>query len=108
MTKQDLLQTINKALANNEAIVLEAGDYFTDYIKLIPNRCLKNFFVEVDKYGVDVPNALDDYDAVKINSVDAFENGCYTGEMNQYFIYGALPSQDVAYRNYKEYIHRLD
>ena len=35
MTKTELLSEINLALDNDACLLLKAGDYFTDYVKII-------------------------------------------------------------------------
>lgn len=51
MTKLELLGCIDYCLKNECALVLNAGDYFTDYLKIVSSHTMKNFQTEVKKYG---------------------------------------------------------
>ena len=44
MTKTELLSEINLALDNDACLLLKAGDYFTDYVKIITPHTMANFF----------------------------------------------------------------
>ena len=54
ITKNQLLQEANLALENNACLLLKAGDYFTDYAKIVLPHTVKNFIDEVDCFGTDV------------------------------------------------------
>ncbi len=93
ITKNQLLQEANLALENNACLFLKAGDYFTDYAKIILPHAMSNFIDEVDCFGADVEDNYDHY--VAIHSVDIIH--CGTREKNEYYIRGAkaIPREEV-------------
>ena len=91
MTKLDLLHEIDLAIANDACLMLKAGDYFTDYLKIIHPRNLRRFEAEVIDFGVEennIPNSEDNF-PVEIHSIDITH--CGTGERNEYYIFDAKP-----------------
>ena len=87
MTKIELLSEINLALENNACLLLKAGDYFTDYVKIVTPHTMKNFLDEVDCFGTGVEEQYDEIPYVAIHSVDIVHGG--TRERNEYYIYNA-------------------
>ncbi len=87
MTKTELLYQANLALDNDACLLLKAGDYFTDYVKIVTPHTLPNFVDEVDYFGIDIMG--NDYEDtyVAIHSVDLIHGG--TKERNEYYILGA-------------------
>lgn len=85
ITKSQLLQEANLALENNTCLLLKAGDYFTDYAKIVLPHTVKNFIDEVDCFGTDVEDNYDHH--VAIHSVDIIH--CGTREKNEYYVHGA-------------------
>lgn len=84
MTKLDLLHEIDLAIVNNACLMLRAGDYFTDYLKIIHPCNLRSFEAEVIDFGVG-----DDDSEIAMRSIDITR--CGTGERNEYYIYDAKP-----------------
>lgn len=87
ITKNQLLQEANLALENNACLLLKAGDYFTDYAKIVLPDTVKNFIDEVDCFGTDVDFPPHEDQHVAIHSVDLVY--CGTKEKNEYYIRGA-------------------
>ena len=87
VTKNQLLQEANLALENNACLLLKAGDYFTDYAKIVLPHTVKNFIDEVDCFGTDVAFPPYEDQHVAIHSVDLVY--CGTKEKNEYYIRGA-------------------
>lgn len=87
MTKVELLTEANLALENNACLLLKAGDYFTDYAKIIAPHTVGNFIDEVECFGtdIDVPPYEDPH--VAIHSIDLVH--CGTREKNEYYVRGA-------------------
>ena len=86
MTKIELLAEINLALDNDACLLLKAGDYFTDYVKIVTPHTMRNFLDEVDCFGTDAEEQYDEIPYVAIHSVDIREG---TRERNEYYIYNA-------------------
>ena len=88
MTKTELLAEIDLALENNACLLLKAGDYFTDYAKIVTPHTMRNFLDEVDYFGTDVlDQCIYENPHVAIHSVDIIHGG--TKERNEYYIYNA-------------------
>ena len=87
MTKLELLGCIDYCLKNECALVLNAGDYFTDYLKIVSSHTMKNFQTEVKKYGTHD----EEFNRVVIHSVDKEPFGALTYEENDYMVYAAHP-----------------
>lgn len=84
MTKLNLLHEIDLAIDNNACLVLKAGDYFTDYIKIIYPATISNFIGEVEDFAVGI---IEEHAYIKIHSIDIVHGG--TREQNEYYIYDA-------------------
>ena len=87
MTKTELLSEINLALDNDACLLLKAGDYFTDYVKIVTPHTMRNFLDEVDCFGTGVEEQYSEAPYVAVHSVDIVHGG--TRERNEYYIYNA-------------------
>lgn len=85
ITKAELLQEANLALENNACLLLKAGDYFTDYAKIVLPHSVNNFIDEIECFGTDI--GWDEDLHVAVHSVDIIH--CGTKEKNEYYIRGA-------------------
>lgn len=92
MTKSELLKETQLAIDNDACLMLRAGDYFTDYIKIVHPDTVLNFIGEVENFGTDMQ---DEHTYIKIHSVDIIHGG--TREQNEYYIYDAkaVASEEV-------------
>lgn len=87
MTKTELLSEINLALDNDACLLLKAGDYFTDYVKIVKPHTMRNFYDEVDLFGSNVSDGWEEDSYVAVHSVDIIHGG--TKEKNEYYIRNA-------------------
>lgn len=93
ITKNQLLQEANLALENNACLLLNAGDYFTDYAKIVLPYVVENFIEEVECFGTNVEEYYEPH--VAIHSIDIVYGG--TREKNEYYIRDAkaVPLEEV-------------
>ena len=87
ITKNQQQQEANLALEKNACLFLKAGDYFTDYAKIVSPHTVKNFIDEVDCFGTDVEDLYAEDSHVAIHSVDLIHGD--TKERNEYYVRGA-------------------
>lgn len=87
MTKTELLYQANLALENDACLLLDAGDYFTDYLKIITPYTVANFIGEVEYFGTDLDDSPYEDPLVAIHSVDLIHGD--TKERNEYYVRGA-------------------